>query len=138
MSIIRNILAVIIGGVVGSIVNMLIIMASGSIIPSPEGIDVTNFEVLKASIHLFEPKHFIMPFLAHSLGAFSGALVAGLIAASHKMQLAMTIGVFFLIGGIMAVYMLPAPMWYNILDLGGAYLPMAYLAGKIATRKKGV
>lgn len=127
----KNILAVIAGLVIGSAVNMAIIMVSGSIIPPPEGADVTTMEGLKASMHLFEPKHYIFPFLAHSLGTLVGAFVAALIASSHKARFALVIGAFFLAGGIANVFMLPAPMWYNVVDLAGAYIPMAWLAIKI-------
>jgi len=132
--IVRNILAVITGAILGSIVNMGIIMISGSIIPPPEGADVTTTEGLKAAMHLFQPKHFIMPFLAHALGTFAGALIAGLIAATHKMKFALGIGVLFLLGGIASVFMLPSPVWFTILDLVVAYIPMAYIAGKIVSR----
>jgi hypothetical protein len=132
--IVRNILAVITGAILGSIVNMGIIMISGSIIPPPEGADVTTTEGLKAAMHLFQPKHFIMPFLAHALGTFAGALIAGLIAASHKIKFALGIGVLFLLGGVASVFMLPSPVWFTILDLVVAYIPMAYIAGKIVSR----
>jgi hypothetical protein len=132
--IVRNILAVIVGLVAGSAVNMGIITISGSIIPPPEGADVTTTEGLKASMHLFEPKHFLMPFLAHALGTFVGAFAAAIIAANHKMKFAIGFGCFFLIGGISAVFILPAPLWYNILDLTVAYLPVAYVAGKLASK----
>ncbi len=135
---IRNVLAVIAGGIIGSLVNMGIIMAGGSIIPPPEGADVTTMEGLKASMHLFEPKHFIMPFLAHALGTFAGAFLAALIGASHKMKLALIVGGFFLIGGIANVFLLPSPMWYTILDIVGAYIPFAYTGGKLALRKGSV
>ena len=72
---IRNILAVIVAAFVGGAVNMALITISSSIIPPPEGVDVTTTEGLKASMHLFQPKHFIMPFLAHALGTFVGALL---------------------------------------------------------------
>ncbi len=58
-SIVRNILAVISGVILGGIVNMGIIMISGSVIPPPEGADVTTMEGLKESMHLFQPIHFI-------------------------------------------------------------------------------
>lgn len=132
--ILKNILAVIAGLIFGSIVNMGIIMISSSVIPPPEGADVTTMEGLKASMHLFQPKHFIMPFLAHALGTFAGAFVAAKIAASHKMKIALGIGVLFLAGGIANVLMLPSPMWFNVLDLAGAYLPTAYLGGKLADK----
>lgn len=135
-STVKNILAVILGLVIGSIVNGTIIQISGSIIPPPEGADIKTMEGLKASIHLFTPINFLFPWLAHALGTFVGALIAALIAANNKMKFAIAIGCVFLIGGIMAVYMIPAPMWFNVVDLTLAYIPMGWLAGKIITRKK--
>jgi hypothetical protein len=133
--ILRNILAVIGGIIIGSFVNMVIITLSGSIIPPPEGADVTTAEGLRKSMHLFQPRHFILPFLAHAAGTFTGAFLAALIAASHKMKFALLIGFLFLAGGIAAVYMLPSPVWFTILDLAAAYIPMAYLAGRLAVKK---
>lgn len=129
----KNILAVVAGLVAGGIINTLIIGISGKVIPPPEGADVTTVEGLKASIHLFEPKHFLMPFLAHALNAFLGAFVTAKIAANRHLLLAMIIGIVSLLGGIAAVVMIPAPLWFNITDLTLAYLPMAFLGGKLAT-----
>jgi hypothetical protein len=134
-SIIRNIFAVIAGAVVGSFVNMGIIMISSSIIPPPDGADVTTMEGLKASMHLFQPRHFIMPFLAHALGTLAGALLAGFIAVSHKMKFALGIGILFLAGGIINVFMLPSPAWFTVVDLFGAYIPVGYMAGKLVAKK---
>jgi len=134
--IIRNILAVLAGIIGGGFINMGIITMSGSIIPPPEGADLTTTEGLRASMHLFEFRHFIMPFLAHAIGTFTGAVIAALIAVSHKMTYAMAVGGFFLLGGIVSVLMLPSPLWFAFTDLLFAYIPMAYLGGKIAIRKK--
>lgn len=128
----KNILAVITGIILGSVVNMGIVMFSGVIIPPPESADVKTMEGLKSSIHLFQPKHFIFPFLAHALGTLAGAFIAARIAANHKIKFAISIGVFFLFGGIANVFMLPSPAWFIILDLAGAYIPMGYLGGKLA------
>lgn len=130
--ILRNIIALVIGFLIGSLVNMALIMTSGSIIPPPNGIDVTTMEDLKANMHLFEPKHFLFPFLAHALGTFIGAYTASKIAY-HKMPIAIIIGALFLVGGIINVITLPSPIWFTIVDLVGAYLPMAYFASKINT-----
>lgn len=133
--IVRNILSVITGCVIGGIVNGAIISISSYIIPPPAGADVTTMEGLKASIHLFEPKHFIMPFLAHALGTLVGAIIAALIAASNKMRLALIVGVVFFAGGLSMVIQLPGPMWFNILDLAAAYIPMAFIGGYFASKK---
>jgi len=75
-----------------------------------------------------------MPFLAHALGALAGAFVAALIATNHKMKFALVIGAFFLIGGIANVFMLPSPIWFAVLDIGVAYLPMGWLGWKLAEK----
>jgi hypothetical protein len=78
-----------------------------------------------------------MPFLAHAMGTFIGALAAGFIAQSHKMKFSLAIGVLFLVGGIINVLLLPSPLWFTVLDLAGAYLPMGFVAGKLAIRQRG-
>ena len=134
--ILLNSLAVLAGLVVGNVINMGIVMISGSVIPPPEGADVTTAEGLQASIHLFEAKHYIFPFLAHALGTFFGALVAALIGVNRKLTVAMIIGGFFLIGGILAAVMIPASPWFVVIDLLLAYLPMAWLGARIVLFKK--
>ena len=135
--ILKNIIAVVAGFLCGSLVNGGIIMVSGSLIPPPDGADVTTMEGLKASIHLFEPRHFLMPFLAHALGTLVGAFLAAKLAANHQLKFALVIGILFLAGGITNVILLPSPLWFSVLDLVAAYLPMAYLAGKTAIKKPG-
>lgn len=132
--IVRNVLAVIAGIIIGGALNMGLIMISGKVIPPPQGADVTTMEGLKASMHLFEPKHFIFPFLAHALGTLVGAFMAAKIAVARNRQLGMLVGFFFLAGGVFNVFALPSPLWFSVLDLVLAYLPMAWLGGKLAMR----
>ena len=130
----RNILALVIGVVVGGAVNMVLITLSPSIIAPPPGVDVSSTASMAAGMHLFMPRHFVMPFLAHALGTLAGAFVTGLMAATHKTALAYTIGVIFLAGGIAASFMIPAPKWFIAVDLLLAYLPMAWLGLKLSAR----
>ncbi len=132
--ILKNSLAVLVGIVLGSVINMAIITISGSIIPPPDGADLKTMEGLKASMHLMQPKHFLFPFLAHALGTLVGAILAFKIAASRNSQMALIVAVLFLIGGIANVIMLPSPMWFNVVDLVGAYLPMWYLGVRVVGR----
>ena len=133
-SLLRNVLAVLAGIAVGGVVNMALIALSPSLVPPPAGVDVSDPESLRSSMHLFEPRHFVMPFVAHAAGTFAGALTAFLIAATRRVQLAYAIGVVFLCGGVAASFMIPAPAWFIALDLVVAYLPMAWLAIRIGTR----
>lgn len=133
-TLLRNALAVVAGIVIGGVINGGLISIGPSIIPTPPGIDVTDPESLAANVHLLQPRHFIFPFLAHSLGTLVGALVAYLLSASHKARMAYVVGAFNLIGGIVASFLIPAPAWYSALDLVAAYLPMAWLATAIGGR----
>ena len=130
----RNILAVMVGIVIGSAVNMVLILAGPSIIAPPAGVDMSDADGLKAGMHLLEPRHFVVPFLAHAIGTLAGAIAAYLIAASQKVLIAFAIGVVFLAGGVAASFMIPAPTWFIALDLLAAYLPMAWLATRIGAR----
>jgi hypothetical protein len=130
----RRILVVVAGLVIGGLVNGALIMVSGKVIAPPPGADVTTAEGLKASLHLFEPRHFVFPFLAHALGTFAGALAAAWWTPGRTPDPAYTVGGLFLLAGIANVVMLPAPLWFSALDLVVAYLPMAWLAHRLVTR----
>ena len=134
---VRNILAVVAGLVVGIVVNMAVLALVQALVPPPAGVDVSTPEGLAAGIHLFEPRHFLSPFLAHVLGTFAGAFTAFLVAGSRKDLLAWVIGVLFLAGGIAAAFMIPAPAWFIAADLVLAYLPMAWLAILLGRRLSG-
>lgn len=134
--ILKNVLAVVVGIVIGSLINGGIIMISSSVIPPPPGVDFTTEEGLKAGIHLFKPINFLMPFLAHALGTFTGAFVTAKIAANHKLLFAMLVGLLFLAGGIMMVLQIPSPTWFTMVDLLFAYLPMAWLGYLLAVKNK--
>ena len=132
---IRNVIGVFVGLSLGMFINGYLVSISGTVVPPPEGAILTTEEGLKEAMHIMQPKHFIMPFLAHAIGTFVGALLTALIADTRKMRLALSVGVVFLIGGIAMVYILPSPLWFTVLDLVGAYIPMAYLAAKLVEKR---
>ena len=131
---VRNFIAVLAGFVSGSIVNMALVMLGPSLIPPPAGVDVMDAESIANSMHLFEPRHFLMPFLAHALGTLVGATVAYVVAADRKALIAWAIGALFLAGGIYASTVIPAPTWFIVTDLVLAYLPMAWLGQNLGSR----
>jgi hypothetical protein len=132
--ILRNILALIAGWIVGSVVNMALVQGGHMVYPI-EGVDLNDMNALAEIMPTLESKYFIFPFLAHALGTMVGAAIAGMIAVSHKMKWALGVGVFFLAGGIMVNYMIPGPTWIAVLDIVVAYIPMAWIGGRIATSR---
>jgi uncharacterized membrane protein len=132
--ILRNVLAILAGVFIGGLVNGGLISISGSIVPLPEGVNPNDVNSIAENLHLYEAKHFIMPFLAHALGTLVGAFVAASIVVNNKMMFGIVIGIFFLVGGVMISMIIPAPTWFIALDLLVAYIPMGWLGGKLASR----
>ena len=133
--ILRNVLAVVAGIIVGGVINMGLIYLGPVIIPPPEGADMTTMEGIKAAMPQMETKHFIMPFVAHAIGTLSGAYTAARLAYSNHFRLAVGIGFFFLVGGVMAAIQLPSPLWFEVFDIVVAYLPMGWLGWKMTVRE---
>lgn len=134
-SIIRNIVAVIVGLLIGHSANFMLIKLGYTMFPI-EGIDPNNFKELVKVMPTLDFKHFIFPFLAHALGTLLGVLVATIIAVNHKLKFAYGMGGFFLIGGIWASMVIPAPTWFVLTDLILAYIPMAWLGAKLTIKKQ--
>ena len=130
MKILRNIAAVVIGLVIGSIVNMYIIKLNGVLVPLPEGTDPNDMDSLQANMGQFSLLNYLVVFLAHSFGTLTGALVAGLIGASNKVILMYIIAFAFMVGGIIMVILLPTPIWFAFVDLAFSYIPVAWLVAK--------
>ena len=131
--ILRNILAVLFGWLSGSIINMGLIKTGHLVFPIKD-LDPNDMEALARVMPTLEFKYFIFPFLAHALGTLVGAILAGWIASSQKMKFSMGIGFLFLLGGIWASYMIKGPIWFTVADIALAYLPMAWIGGKIAQK----
>ena len=130
----RNTLAVILGAVIGSAVNIGLITVGPMIIPVLAGVDMSTVEGIAAAQDQLQLQHFLFPFLAHAIGTLTGAMIAYLVASSHKQIVAYVVGGIFLIGGITAANMIPAPVWFLVLDLVVAYIPMALLACWLVTK----
>lgn len=127
-TVLKNILFIIIGFVVGSAVNMALVVAGSSLIPAPPGVDMSDTESITDSIHLFEAKHFVFPYVAHALGTFFGALTAGYLGRQNRTVLVWIVAALFFAGGFATTFMIPAPVAFIVFDLTLAYAPMALLA----------
>ena len=132
----RNILAAIVGFVIGGVVTLGLVTIGMSVVPLPEGTDVSTMEALRESMKLLAPVNFIFPLLAHALGTLTGTFVAAKLAASHHMKFAFGIGVSFLIGGIAMILNCGGPVWFIASDLLMAYVPMTFLGGFLAASSR--
>jgi hypothetical protein len=133
MKIIRNILALVGGIVGGGILNYMLVILGHTLTPM-DGYVEGDMESLAIALENATPTQLIFPFIAHAVGTLVGSLIAYIIAASSKKLFAYIVGIWFLLNGIYMVYVLGGPLWFTVLDLIVAYIPMAYLAILIGKR----
>ena len=115
--------------------NGALINVSNQIIPPPVGFDLKTAEGLQAAMPHMGPEHFLFPFLAHALGTLLSALLITRFLKSQQFVFSMMAGILFLLGGVSMVVMLPeTPIWFVLVDLIVAYIPMAYWGNRIAHR----
>ncbi len=129
MNALRIILGLFLGLFVGAMVNGSFIELGMRIFPYPKGFDINSPESME-TFYILPLKYYIFPFLAHSIGTLSGCLIALLLVRTYSTWVVYSIGALFLLGGIMAVFMINAPWWFDVIDLTLAYIPMAWLATK--------
>ena len=124
----RTIGAVILGLIVGMIVNMLILQINSLFFPLPENVDPTDYEALKTAMQSQPALAWIGVMAAHLGQAFVGGWVAARMGISRPVLLALIVGGLSLAGGIANAVMLSTPAWTWIeMPL---YLVVAWLAGK--------
>ena len=132
----RNLFAVMLGLAVGMAVNLALIELNSQVLfPMPPGTDMSNPEQFNAYVAGLPHTAFIVVLLAHLGQSYVGAWIAARVGASHRMKLAVAVGIVSLIGGVMAMFMIDGPGWLAIeLPL---YLVLAWVAGRQVTSKLG-
>ena len=111
--------------IIGMIINIGLIIIGGMIFPLSE-----NFNPMNAINWDF--KYFIFPFLAHSIGTLSGAFIVSKLSRNFHIIMPLIVGLYFLLGGLYMVTILPAPTWFISLDIILCYIPMALFGWKIS------
>ena len=137
LHILKRTIVIILSIFIGAQVNGAFLTLGTTLIPPPEGCSLNTMEGLKAAVPFLEAKHYLFPFLAHAIGTLISAVLITRFLKSQQFVLAMMAGVLFLIAGISMVIMLPeTPIWFILVDLIVAYIPMAYLGYKLGFKSK--
>ena len=131
----KNVLAVILGWLSGSVINIGLLNLGHSLYPI-EGVTPSEMQALAEIMPTLGPEYFIFPLLAHTTGSFLGGLIACLLGSSSRLNLSMAVGFIFFLGGMTTTLMLNGPLWFTITDLALAYLPMAWLGYLLGMRLK--
>ena len=132
---VRNILAVIAGIILGMILNMGLIQLNMHVFfPMPADLDMNDSAQFNAFIASLPAQAFLLVLLAHLGQSFVGGWIAARLGGSRPMLLAMIVGVLSLAGGIAAMFMIEGPTWMMIeLPL---YLVVAWFAGRLVQKRR--
>jgi len=134
MRILRLLLATATAILSGMLVNGGLVVLGHRLIPLPDGLSGNTPEALASAIPLMGTEHFLFPFLAHAGGSLVSAYFATLISRNRHFWFPALFGALFMAVGIYMAVILPAPFWFEALDLGFAYLPMAWLGYRMALK----
>ncbi len=118
----------------GSLANGLIITVGPLIIEYPPGVSFATEASTIQSMKLLEPIHLMIPLVAHAIGTFISAFLMAVYIKKPNLKIAFIISLLYLIAGIYMVFLIPAPLWFDILDLTFAYIPMGYLGAKLGVK----
>jgi hypothetical protein len=128
----RRILSV----VSGSVAALLIIAGIEQLTPFffdlPSHIAWNDKTALTAMVASMPLNAFLMILGGYILAAFTGGLIAGLIATENKTAAAIRVGFVLILGAIMHFVSIPHPRWFIIGSIA-VYIPMAYLGGILAS-----
>jgi hypothetical protein len=108
----RNIAAVLLGMLVGGVLNgALIAVCSAIFYPMPEGFDYQDAAQMAAYVKNLPLGAFVIAIVAHCVQAAVGGGLAARLGASRPLVLAGAIGAITLAGSVYNLATLPGPAW---------------------------
>ncbi len=130
---VRNVLGILTGLVVGFIVTAGIQMMNYRLAPLPAGLSPTDVEGMKAYMANLPTVAFVIVLISHIMGTASACFMACKIADNRFTLLALILGGFFLVMGIINLLSIPHPIWFSAVDCL-VYIPAALFGKWLATR----
>ncbi len=112
---VRNILGLIAGFVVGGIVFTVFQIVSHSLAEVPVGIDWNNLSEVTEFFRTLPVSSFLIVVAGYAVGSFFGGLLVGLISSSKQISWPLILGVLFAAGWTMNIISLPHPVWMIVL-----------------------
>jgi hypothetical protein len=129
---IKNVLYVLSGVIIGGAVIYLVESIGHKIYPLPENLDWTDTEALGNHISTLPAGAFIIVLLAYILGSLAG----GFMTIQYKnsgMPNAIAVGFILLLLGLLNFLMIQHPTWFIVISLL-LYVPFAYLGGRLGLK----
>ncbi|MBL7884424.1 MAG: hypothetical protein JNL69_10180 [Bacteroidia bacterium] len=131
----RNILSIVIGTILGIIVIQIIQILGHLINPPPADLDITNVEAINAYIASAPAIVFVLVIVSYAIGSFVGAFTSIFVSKEKHMSHAINIGGILMGLGAINLFTIPHPIWMIIVSLL-VFLPSAYLGARVGIKVK--
>ena len=134
----RNIVAVVVGVIVGGIIKLSSSVLFPQNLPLPEGMSLMSIaedpEALHAWVVSWPRTVFILILVTYLAMSFFGGYIAAFISKKNVMGVAIAVGAISFLIGFVNMVGLPAPLWFWIgMPL---YLVAACFAGKLELKRR--
>jgi hypothetical protein len=132
--ILRSILAVLAGIVVGFVVVAALEFLDTTLFPLPAGLDLHDTAAIKQAMARAPLAALILVIVGWGISALLGSWVAARIARAPKVLHGMIVGIFLLGAAITDMLEFPHPVWFWICGLL-IFLPASYIGSGLALGK---
>jgi len=119
--------------VVGFVVVFGVETLNGRIHPPPAGVDLADPAALRAAMADLPASALVIVLAGWALGSCIGGSVAAKFGGTRPVRNALIVGAILMAAGVTNLFMLPHPLWFNVLGLI-VFLPAAWAGGRIAGR----
>jgi len=130
----RNFGALVLGLLVGMVLNMVVIGISMTLHPLPTGVDMNDTVAMGEYISNLPPLAYLLALIAHNLQAFVGGWVAARLCKDRPMAWAGAIGALTMLGSAYNMSLYGGPSWMMLdipLNLG-----LGLAAGWLETQRR--
>ena len=134
---VRKVLAILAGLMIGSLFNWTLIKICDLIYGPKGGVDFSDQAAMRAYISSLPVAALLLVLAAHGGGSFVGGAVCAAVARQRWILGATLVGAPFLLGGIMMLRTVPAPIWFAVVDVL-LYVPLAILGCAAASSLLGL
>jgi hypothetical protein len=133
---IKKVLAIFFGVLGGIVVVSVGEFIAHKFTPPPTHMNVSDPKEFIAFVKTIPTSTFLIMLLFWLLSAFAGGIIAGIISASNWVKSVLIVGFLLMLATLMNMYLIPGhPMWMWICTILG-FMPLAYLGGKLVSRKE--
>ncbi len=129
----RNAMAIVVGLTVAFIVKWTHVSIDNRLFPIPTEVNQEDMEAVRLYFKELPSLSLILTLVFNALTVFCGSFVTVKVAATQHRNLALGIGLFLLVMGLVRLFTLPHPIWFIIIDIC-LYIPVAGLGFRFANK----